>query len=149
MACAGGKKERCVDLDRGVEMRKTKSGVEVYQYIDEPGVYRSAFNDEVPEELARSAGYPVEDRAKNRKLKERMAQFEAQLRKELEISEADGTRTVVEVRGSYKIVDIGLGRYKIEDDEGNQMHKDPLSQAVAYKLLDQLVPKAPEPTVEE
>lgn len=135
-----------IDLDRGVVIRKHPTGVEVFEYKDDPGVYLNTFGKVVHDDLAKEAGYDTGKQAKAKLRKERMA--EALARIEAELADGDGEagdRKVVNERDGFKVVDIGLGRFIIEDPDGGNLTKQPLTKQEVEVVFGKLVPeKAPD-----
>lgn len=130
--------DRKIDYDRGVQIYTHPLGnIDVYMYVDEPGVYLNAFGVEVSEEMAAQAGYPVEQLRKARQRKERMAQAMVLIEKELEL--VGQVRDVVKENKGFKVVHIGLERYHLEDPDGGVLTAAPVNKAQALKLLGQLV----------
>lgn len=129
-----------IDLDRGVHSRSDPgTGMEVYMYVDEPGVYRSAHGTEVNIDLARRAGFPVEEHAKKRKIQ--LALKAASDRVMAELAEADaGVKKVVSEKEGFQIVDLGYDRYQVLSPDGDVLNTRPLSEHEAEILLEQLVP---------
>lgn len=136
---------RNISYKRGVIINMDpRTGVEVFMYVDDPGVYLSAHGTPVAEELARAAGYDVAKFAKERKLKERLKQAHASIQKELEMESAKSdNRIVVKEKSGFKVVDIGIGRHIVQDPEGNVLHVGHLTGEQALILIDQLVPDPP------
>lgn len=139
-----------MDADRGYAMRVIDgSGVQVYMYLDEPGIFRNAFGQEVDESLARLAGFDVDrllkERAKRERLKAAFEQIEA------EMAEGEAKQEVALERSGYTLIDLGLGRFQIKDPEGGLLTAMPVPEEVARRLFDQLVPevKAEEPKKDE
>lgn len=126
-----------IDLNRGVEVRKHKlSGMHVYMYRDTPGVYLNAFAKEVPDSLAKEAGFPVQEYARKRVAKERMAKAMTAIEAELAVPAED--RPVLAERGGYKVVGLGLGRAHLTDEDGNALTQEPVAADYALKLLEEL-----------
>lgn len=139
-----------IDLDRGV-MMTSYQGVEIYMYLDDPGVYLNAYGTEVPESLARAAGLDVDKFSKQHMRKVRMAAAQKGIEDELAILEQnEGNHRVVKTVKDFKLVDVGLGRFKVEDPDGNALTKEPVTRALGDKLLIALAdaeekPKDPAP----
>lgn len=133
-----------IDYDRGVIIRtEPKTGVDVYMYRDSPGVWLNAYGTPVTEELAKMAGFDVERYSKERIKRERMATAMAAI--EQEMASAAVKKAVVMERGGFSVIDIGLGRFHVEDPDGNQLTSTFLPKETAIMLLDQLSPPVVEP----
>lgn len=132
-----------INYDRGVQKRKhTASGVDVYMYFDEPGVYRNAYGHPVSEVLAKQAGFDTETLTKERIKRERMASAMAAIEAELGSDAQKATLDVVLERGGYKVVHIGLGRHNVLDPDGNKLNSIQLPEQEAIKLVEHLAPDA-------
>lgn len=128
-----------IDYNRGVMiMTHNASGMNVYMYLDTPGDYLNAFEGPVSEQLAKEAGYDVEKYGKEKIKRIRMAQAKEAI--EAELNNADVTNEVVREKNGFKVVDIGLGRHKVEDPDGNTLTAVYLPKEQAFFLLDQLAP---------
>lgn len=132
-----------IDYDRGVTMRSHPTGVTVYMYIDEPGTFRNAFGVEVSDDLAREAGFDVEKLGKQKLRRERVAKAMEAI--DADLAEAGAEKRTVASRAGFHLVDIGLGRFNVEDPEGNILNPTPLTEAQGRPLLDKIAPL--EPTV--
>jgi hypothetical protein len=128
-----------IDYDRGVmKSVQPSTGVEVYMYLDEPGVYRNAFGDVITEKLAQEAGFDVEKFRKARIRRERMADAKRAIEEELDHS--DVQTKVVKQRNGYALVSMGFGRYNIEDPDGQPLTDKPLTKQEAEAVFDKVVP---------
>lgn len=128
-----------IDYDRGVLLRYHEgTGVEVYMYHDEPGVFLSAHGTPVAESFARQAGFEVDELMKRRRIKERMAVAMKQITDEIEIAESKAI--VVKEKGGFAIVDLGYDRYQVHSPDGDNLTPSPLSRAQSELLLDSLAP---------
>jgi hypothetical protein len=108
-------------------------------YKDDPGVYYSSHGTPVSETLAREAGFDVGLFARRKLLKDRLAQAQEQITKDLEM--AVESRVVVVGRGGFSVVDIGHGRHQLLDPDGELLTPQWLPLEQARGLLDQLVPE--------
>ena len=128
-----------IDYDRGVIFTKhSGTGVEVYMYVDEPGVYINAFEGPVDEKFAKEAGFDTEKYAKQRVYKERMRAAKNAI--EAELSKITDEPIVAVEKAGFKIMDIGVGRFTVHDPQGNVLTPEPLSLEIAEKLVAALVP---------
>jgi len=131
---------QAIDYNRGVRIRSHPSGVQVYMYNDEPGVFLNAFGHEVADALAQAAGYDVASLGRERLKKERMAQAMSMIENELS-SEGTTEETLLVERRGFKIIGIGLGRFHLKDPDDNTLTPTPVSEEVAMLLLDQMAPE--------
>lgn len=130
-----------IDYDRGVYIQVHNStGVDVFMYVDEPGIYRNAYGTEVSADLAKEAGYDVERLGKERARFERRAAALDAIDKELEHEDARAMKEVVAEKGGFKIIAIGLGRHQLEDPDGQTLTAAPIPLEQAQVLLNRLVP---------
>ncbi len=129
-----------IDYNRGVTKRITQSGVEIFMYKDEPGVFRNAFGDTVALELAEQAGYDVAHLGQIRAKRQRLSEAHAAIEAEFQSSET--TREVVQEINGYQLVSIGLGRHEVLDPEGNKLSTDPLTRQEADVLIKAMIPNA-------
>lgn len=132
-----------VDYDRGIMKRSHPVGLDVYMYLDTPGVYLTAHETPLSEEFAKQAGFDVEALRREKTKRERMAQAKLAIEQELEV-QAQVHEVVEEVKG-FKIVAIGLGRHVVEDPDGNTLTKEPLALEQAKLLLKALTEEAGKP----
>lgn len=130
-----------IDLNRGVEMRKSRaSGIEVFMYLNEPGVYRSAHDKIIPMEIAAEAGYPVEALEKERKKRAAIATATQAIETEFN-SASDLKNELVADAGGYKLIHIGLGRHNVTDADGNVLNSRPLTEQEGRGLYQKLAGK--------
>lgn len=129
-----------IDYDRGVHIRGVDAiGLDVYMYVDSPGVYLNAHGSEVTEAIARQAGFPVDDHMKQRRLKERMASAMQKIKEEMDAQGEE--KEVLITRDGFSVLGIGLDRYQVLSPEGDVLTKAPMSKAEALIVFDQLVPE--------
>lgn len=131
-----------IDYNRGA-MKKIdlKTGIEVYMYIDLPGVYYNSFETEVSEGLALAAGYDIGKYGKMRKRRELAALALQAIDQDLEMEEYAEKPETIEERGGFKVVHVGMGRHFIYDPDGGKLVDRHLTLEEALKALDGLVPK--------
>ena len=128
-----------IDLDRGVISRTHPSlGMDIYMYVDDPGVYLTAHGSEVEKTLAEAAGFEVDTYDKQHKIK--LAMAEAQSEVLAKFSEA--TSKVLAERNGFKVLDIGMGRCNVLSPDGDLLNKTPISKEQADVLLKHLAPEA-------
>lgn len=132
--------ERKIDYDRGCLKMIHPLGIEVYMYYDEPGMYMNAYGTEISEDFAREAGFDVERLGKARKRKELFAAAHQGVLDQLAQDDA-GVHDVVRERGGVSVVDIGIGRFVIEDADGTRLSPAHMSKEAALNLLDRMIPE--------
>lgn len=125
-----------VDPDRGYHMRSHPTiGMDIFMYVDDPGVYLTAHCDRVDDKLAEAAGFPIEKHKKEHDIKAALASAQAEVLKKF----GENKPQFVMERGDFKVVDIGLGRHNVLS--GNEvLNKNPISKEEAKILLDHLSP---------
>lgn len=130
---------RNIDYNRGVIKRTHPTlGLDVYMYRDEPGIFRNAYGSEVAVEVAEGCGFNVKALAKDRRRIELMKVAAQKIEEQL-LDEGDEiAKEVVKSRDGFHVVHIGLGRYNLEDPDGNVLNKVYLSKEQGLKLLDQM-----------
>lgn len=131
--------ERKIDYDLGVRKFIHPSGVEVYMYVDNPGVYLNAYENPLSEAFAAEAGYDIAALAKSRLRKEMLKKAHDGVLAQLAEDDA-GTHEVLANRGGVYVVNIGLGRFVLEDQDGGRLSPTHMSQEAALDLLDKMVP---------
>ena len=138
-----------IDENLGVIVKFVKkSGIEVYMYKSEPGIYRTRSGDLIDKKIAFEAGFRVEELDRQKVIQERKAAALADIEDEFSISVEE---KVLVSRGGYKAIRVGpatRGRYVIRDPEGKQITADTVDKKEAYRLISKLAPKE-EDTSEE
>jgi hypothetical protein len=131
-----------IDYDLGVIINIHKNtGMDVFMYVDEPGVYLNAHGDKVAQEIAAEAGYDVEKYSKARVKMDRKKQALAMIDAEL-ADEKDVVEVALAERNGYKVVSTGLGRHHVVDPDGNRLTTFPVSLDIAQKLFDGMAGEA-------
>ena len=133
---------RKIDYNRGVHiMIHAGMGMDIFMYVDDPGVYFNAHGMPVVEELARQAGFPVDEYRKEREIRRRKSEAAEAIDAEFE---RQATEPVLHAeRAGFKIMNMGVGRFKVYGPEGEELHKNYLPEDVAVGLLDKLAPLTP------
>lgn len=127
-----------VDLDRGVWSRTHPSlNMDIYMYVDDPGVYFNAHGHPVSKELAEAAGFDTEELDKKHKIKVALEKAHKDVLSQF--GEAE-TKVYAE-RNGFKVMDIGLGRFNVLGPEGELLNKSPIPKEQAELLLNHLAPK--------
>jgi hypothetical protein len=114
-------------------------------YYDQPGVYLSMHGTPVAEALARECGYDTEKMAREKLKRERIEQTSAMI--EAEFTSVSGKEEVVQERGGIKIIDVGLGRYRLKDDQGATLSDHFFTRPEAERIFALLAPEEPAPRV--
>jgi len=133
-------RQQHIDLNRGVTIRRhAGTGMQVFMYKDAPGEYMNAFGRHVPEPIAAQCGFPIEILRREKVRLQRMA--DAKIAIDKEFTALGPIKELVEQRDGYKLYLRGLGRFDIEDPDGNKLNEVPLSKEIAYNLLDNFAPQ--------
>lgn len=106
--------------------------MEIFMFLDEPGVYYDRKMRKMPEEVAAKVGFDVKREAKLRAINERRKEVMSEIADVVE----ENTRTVVETRGDYQLVEINEGQFTVTGPGGDFM--DPNDEVVARELFDAL-----------
>lgn len=118
-----------------------KTGIEVFMYLDLPGVYYNSFELPVSDELAARAGFDIVKYGKMKKRREQLAIAMQAIDADLEMQDYSEAREIIEERRGIKLVHIGLGRHILEDPEGGKLVNRPLTLEEGKMALEGLVPK--------
>lgn len=138
-----------IDLDRGVHQRiDLGTGMDIYMYVDTPGVYLTLHGTEVDVELARRAGFPVEEQLKKRRVQQALVAAQDRVLAELQVAD-QSVKVVVKEADGFKIIDIGYDRYQVLSPDDDVLTPSPLNLRSAVILLGQLVPGFVVPEVGE
>lgn len=125
-----------IDYDRGVIINTHQlSGMDVFMYVDDPGVYLTAHGRPVAENLAQQAGYDIEKLAKDRVKKARKMQAMSIIDNELS-DESDVREDIVEERNGFQLLTTGGGRHHVVDPDGNRLTMTPLPLESAQQLFN-------------
>lgn len=136
-----------IDLNRGVLAKKEGvSGAWFYMYADEPGVYFNEHGIEIPEGLAATAGFDIENYGKAKRKADMLRDAYAKIEAQVGADEASphNQKLLIE-RGEWKVIEVGNGNVNIVHTDGDKMNSMPIPKAAGLKLFDQLVPKPEEP----
>ena len=132
-----------IDVNRGAMYRRSEAvgNIGIWMYIDTPGVYYDDHENEVSEEIARTAGYDVERFRKDRIRRERLAAASSAIEAELEIAGSAGEEEVLAEDAGYKVIGLPLDNAHLVDIDGNRLTPNPVSRPVAMKLFESLTAK--------
>lgn len=126
--------DKVIDYDRGVIINVHSTGMDVFMYVDAPGKFLTAHGKEVPDAVAKEAGYDVEKLAKERLRLDRKATASALIDKELADDKNLEEKDLKEKNG-FRLVSLGLGRHNVKDPDGNILNALPLPKESASKLF--------------
>lgn len=122
----------------GLTRRFGIGGISVNMLNDNPGVWYDDNGRELSAEVAAAAGYDTEKLLKERDRLMALSVAQREIDRQFEV---ERERKVIKFRGGYRVVDLGLGNYNVEDMEGFVFNaQGPLSEQVAMTLFDKLAP---------
>lgn len=141
-----------IDWNRPLVMQKHPAGFTVHTYRDEPGVYRDVHGKELPEQVAKKAGFNIDRlRQEAERLKTRAELLSAGDRLALDAE----VHEVVDENAHFKLVHIGQQVFVIENVDGERLIT-PTSEVAARSVfadlteedaLDVKNPETPPPTI--
>jgi hypothetical protein len=140
-----------IDVNRGVEIRRERStGVRVYMYQSEPGVYLNAFGKPISEAFAAKAGFPTAVYARKRIAREKIADFTQKMRDEMDVEDLTEGKTKLAEANGYIVFEMPFGNAIVVSDEGEQLTPTPIAAPQALELLaalsgDETETPVPEP----
>lgn len=125
-----------IDLDRGV-MICTLPGakMDIFMYLDQPGVYFDCHGNPVPEGLARAAGFPVETLAKKRRMAEEMEKTKALIEAKLQIAK---TSEVYAEKDGYKVVHFPETGMAVVESGAGRLTPEPVPLSLATTIFGEL-----------
>lgn len=133
-----------VDYNRPlIKMADKATGIEIYMYLDLPGVYYNSYELPVTDALASSAGFDIVKYGKLKKRREQLAMAMEAIDAQLDMQDYNEAHETIVERGGFSVVHIGLGRHIIKDPEGGKLVDRPLTLEEAKAALEKLVPEAP------
>lgn len=134
-----------IDYNRGVEIRRHgASGMDVYMYYDDPGVYLTAHATRLGDDVASGAGYDVA--ALSMEKRKRAALAAAHQAIEAQFAGVEAKHEVIDERDGFTLVDQGtvngIERYIVCDPDGNQITPKPMQKAAAVVFFAAMFDKA-------
>lgn len=127
-----------IDVNRGVMMMQHRaSGIKIYMYMDDPGLFYDAHGNKVTDKIAKEAGFDTYELTKKRMLKEKMAEAYDRIAAELETAN-EGEKKVLKERNGFRLMEETLGRASIQDMEGNTLTNGPKALEEAKIIFDTL-----------
>lgn len=131
--------ERAIDYDRGVLIRtEPLSGVDVFMYVDSPGIYLNAHGNTIPPNFAAKAGYDIDADAKKKLIMDRMRLAKEAIEKDVNGVDPS-TQEVKQLDGGYSLLGIGLGRWLLRDPEQNVLTQTAMTEEQATQIANMLV----------
>lgn len=132
------KRSSGIDFDRGVKIRQDdKTGIQIYMYKDEPGVYYDRHGRRVPETLAKQAGFDVARFARLRQHKQKVKDFFDAIEDLEKVDLGLAQQAVAREKAGFKLVFLPLNRAVVLGPDGQQMCK-PSSRELMEQLFNQL-----------
>lgn len=129
------------DFDRGLIIRThLPSGMDVFMYRNEPGVFMNAFGKSVSDAIAKEAfGHArFDELTRRRQFRQKMKDAERAIEAEMAMV-AKIEKRVVRKAAGLNLVDVGNEQYLIEDADGGRLTPQPLPRPTAEKVFDKLV----------
>jgi hypothetical protein len=123
-----------IDWNRPLVMQKHPAGFTVHTYRDEPGVYRDVHGKELPEQVAKKAGFNIDrlrQEAERLKTRAELLSEGDRLALDAEVHE------VVEENTHFKLVHIGHQVFVIENADGDRLIT-PTSEVAARSVFADL-----------
>ncbi len=135
---------RVIDYDRGVQIQTHRSGVDVYMYIDDPGVYLNAYGTPVSEQLAKEAGYDTERWSRQKLAKDLIAKAKSEI--EAQISGTSGfVQKVVLSAGGFDVVAVNdYGGHVVKAPDGQVLTPYAMPFEACKALLSGVAPGVPQ-----
>lgn len=102
-----------IDLNRGVSKRThARTGIQVVMYKDSPGTYYDAKGNQISDELAGQAGFPIADLKKEKEKRDRLKEAKEDIERDYEMPEGESIYSneqcdvvcVSEPNGTYNVV---------------------------------------------
>jgi hypothetical protein len=111
-----------IDLDRGVTHSRHPSGMDIYMYKDDPGVYYTAKGAQVPPAVAAHAGFDVKRYEKARQRKIYLAQAAETINRQ---QGEDEENEVVREEQGFQIIHLKHGRHQLVSPAGDEILPEP------------------------
>lgn len=126
-------------IDRSKPLRWSyhRTGVIVYMYKDKPGYYYDPHGNELPAQIAKEAGFDVEELGRERQIMEAKAKAAAEIEAEMRV--ALNSKTEIDAGNGFKLFKLGKSElYTIEDAQGRNVTPSALPKADAETLFKHL-----------
>lgn len=127
-----------INRSRGCTIKMHSSGFRVVMYKDDPGVYYDERGEEIADTFAKQAGFDVEDLGRQRRKKQRLAHYQAQVEEEFATDQEDTERLLSTNAAGLEVKHVGGGKYAILDGEGDRLTKKPLTKDEAQQLIEDM-----------
>lgn len=127
---AGG----AISYSRGVIIKTHPTGFDVHMYIDDPGTYLDGHGTELPAKVAKAAGFHTDRELRAKELNKQRAAAESKIQAEL----GKPIHEVVYWKGIFRLVHVGNQMFHVENLDGDQITMQPLNEAIARSLMDDL-----------
>ena len=124
-----------IDLNRGCIKRKDKdSGIEVYMYKDDPGVYYTPTGEKVSTAMAKKAGYDTGQLAVDKARLDKLSEAQDRINAEFGVTDVGNAFEA----GGFAARHIGLDRYHVFDATNTQLTREPCTKDQAIDLVREL-----------
>ncbi len=131
-----------IDYNRGLIKGKDQStGVNVYMYLDDPGVYLSSQGTMVSQAVAERAGFDIA-RHRNERIR-RLRIGKAKEMIEAQLDHEESKSSTIKVQNGWAIKHIGFGKHYIEAPDGSIITDRNLTLEQAHGLLQELAVNDP------
>lgn len=117
--------------------------MDVYMYLDDPGVYLNVYGKPVPPALAAEAGFDIGRWEKARKKKQAFLVFKSEQEAIEAADESEDARKVVAESDGFSLIELPLGRGTIIGPDGGFLFP-PTAFSTAKKAFDSMVLGIPE-----
>ncbi len=132
--------QRVIDYNRGVQIQTHRTGVDVYMYIDTPGVYLNAYGTPVSEQLAKEAGYDVERYSRAKLAKDLVAKAKAEIEAQIAGTAGFVQKVIVSAAG-FEVVQVNdYGGHIVRSPDGQVLTPFAMPLEGAKALLGGLAP---------
>lgn len=132
-----------LDLDRGVIVKfHPANRMQIAMYVDSPGVYYTETGEPVAPELARQAGFKVENLLREKLKLERLAAFRRQLDAEMR-EEEEAFAQALSNKSNHDVRHIGGGQYALFSKDGKKLTRVAMTKADVELLVGKTVDADP------
>lgn len=129
---------RKISYARGVLKNRHPNGIDIYMYLDTPGVYLTGHATPVSEKMAGEAGYDTVAYKSLRIRQTREKEFLSKL--DLELAAGLSVRRVIAEKGGYKVIELSKDRHQILGPDDKPLSPMPFVLEEALNILNELSP---------
>lgn len=132
-----------IDYDRGCIIKMDQNtGIKVFMYVDDPGVYLSKYGTPVAEDLARAAGFDVERLAKAHAKKVMVSDAIKAIEADAQLADGFEPRVVAKAGPFHLIAANPFGGHVVEAVDGTRLTPFAMPKEQALALIQKLAPTA-------